>query len=84
MPDVDDADAHEEVRFLDDVKVLEISNMAPNQLAMHLADLGAEVIKIEPPKRGDATRLIGKPRRGSTTRSSIAVGTEGRRASPST
>jgi crotonobetainyl-CoA:carnitine CoA-transferase CaiB-like acyl-CoA transferase len=46
------------VRFLDDVRVLEISNLAPNQLAMHLADLGAEVIKIEPPKRGDATRLI--------------------------
>jgi crotonobetainyl-CoA:carnitine CoA-transferase CaiB-like acyl-CoA transferase len=46
------------VRFLDDVRVLEVSNLAPNQLAMHLADLGAEVIKIEPPKRGDATRLI--------------------------
>jgi crotonobetainyl-CoA:carnitine CoA-transferase CaiB-like acyl-CoA transferase len=46
------------VRFLDDVRVLEISNLAPNQLAMHLGDLGAEVIKIEPPKRGDATRLI--------------------------
>jgi crotonobetainyl-CoA:carnitine CoA-transferase CaiB-like acyl-CoA transferase len=48
------------VRFLDDVRVLEIANLAPTQLAMHLADLGAEVIKIEPPKRGDATRLIAK------------------------
>jgi crotonobetainyl-CoA:carnitine CoA-transferase CaiB-like acyl-CoA transferase len=48
------------VRFLDDVRVLEIASLAPAQLAMHLADLGAEVIKIEPPKRGDATRLIAK------------------------
>ena len=47
------------VRFLDDVRVLEIANLAPTQLAMHLADLGADVIKIEPPQRGDATRLIG-------------------------
>jgi crotonobetainyl-CoA:carnitine CoA-transferase CaiB-like acyl-CoA transferase len=52
------ADNPGEVRFLDDVRVLEVSNLAPNQLAMHLADLGAEVIKIEPPERGDATRLI--------------------------
>ena len=37
------------VRFLDDVRVLEIASLAPAQLAMHLADLGAEVIKIEPP-----------------------------------
>ena len=48
------------VRFLDDVRVLEIASLAPTQLGMHLADLGAEVIKIEPPKRGDATRLIAK------------------------
>ncbi len=48
------------VRFLDDVRVLEIASLAPAQLAMHLADLGADVIKIEPPKRGDATRLIAK------------------------
>jgi crotonobetainyl-CoA:carnitine CoA-transferase CaiB-like acyl-CoA transferase len=48
------------VRFLDDVRVLEIANLAPTQLAMHLADLGADVIKIEPPARGDATRLIAK------------------------
>jgi crotonobetainyl-CoA:carnitine CoA-transferase CaiB-like acyl-CoA transferase len=47
------------IRFLDDVRVLEIASLAPAQLGMHLADLGAEVIKIEPPARGDATRLIG-------------------------
>jgi crotonobetainyl-CoA:carnitine CoA-transferase CaiB-like acyl-CoA transferase len=47
------------IRFLEDVTVLEIANLAPTQLGMHLSDLGAEVIKIEPPKRGDATRLIG-------------------------
>jgi crotonobetainyl-CoA:carnitine CoA-transferase CaiB-like acyl-CoA transferase len=47
------------VRFLEDVTVLEVANLAPTQLAMHLADLGANVIKIEPPKRGDATRLVG-------------------------
>jgi crotonobetainyl-CoA:carnitine CoA-transferase CaiB-like acyl-CoA transferase len=54
-----DTDGHG-VRFLDDVRVLEIANLAPTQLAMHLADLGADVIKIEPPARGDATRLIAK------------------------
>ncbi len=48
------------MRFLDDVRVLEIASLAPTQLGMHLADLGAEVIKIEPPRRGDATRLIAK------------------------
>jgi crotonobetainyl-CoA:carnitine CoA-transferase CaiB-like acyl-CoA transferase len=47
------------VRFLDDVRVLEIASLSPTQLGMHLADLGAEVIKIEPPGRGDTTRLIG-------------------------
>jgi crotonobetainyl-CoA:carnitine CoA-transferase CaiB-like acyl-CoA transferase len=49
----------EGIRFLDDVRVLEIASLSPTQFGMHLADLGAEVIKIEPPKRGDATRLVG-------------------------
>lgn len=52
-------DSGDGVRFLDDVRVLEVASLSPTQLGMHLADLGAEVIKIEPPKRGDATRLIG-------------------------
>lgn len=58
MPEPDDMTSGG-VRFLDDVRVLELANLAPTQLAMHLADLGAHVIKIEPPERGDATRLIG-------------------------
>jgi crotonobetainyl-CoA:carnitine CoA-transferase CaiB-like acyl-CoA transferase len=59
-PSTDPSTGGAEVRFLDDVRVLEIASLAPAQLAMHLADLGAEVIKIEPPMRGDATRLIAK------------------------
>ncbi|SDC66498.1 Crotonobetainyl-CoA:carnitine CoA-transferase CaiB [Sphingomonas sp. YR710] len=47
------------VRFLDDVRVLEIASLSPTQLGMHLADLGADIIKIEPPVRGDTTRLVG-------------------------
>jgi crotonobetainyl-CoA:carnitine CoA-transferase CaiB-like acyl-CoA transferase/dienelactone hydrolase len=46
------------VRFLDDVRVLEIASLSPTQFGMYLADLGAEVIKVEP-VRGDTTRLMG-------------------------
>ncbi len=46
------------VRFLDDVRVLEIASLSPTQLGMYLADLGAEVIKVEP-TRGDTTRVMG-------------------------
>ena len=59
MPKSDSTADAPGIRFLDDVTVLEIAALAPDQLGMHLADLGAEVIKIEPPKRGDAARLIG-------------------------
>jgi crotonobetainyl-CoA:carnitine CoA-transferase CaiB-like acyl-CoA transferase/dienelactone hydrolase len=46
------------VRFLDDIRVLEIASLSPTQLGMYLADLGAEVIKVEP-TRGDTTRVMG-------------------------
>lgn len=46
------------VRFLDDVRVLEIASLSPTQLGMYMADLGAEVIKVEP-TRGDTTRVMG-------------------------
>ncbi|WP_374022308.1 CaiB/BaiF CoA transferase family protein [Mycobacterium sp. HNNTM2301] len=38
--------------MLDDVRVLELSLFSPDALGGHLADLGAEVIKIEPPGGG--------------------------------
>jgi crotonobetainyl-CoA:carnitine CoA-transferase CaiB-like acyl-CoA transferase/dienelactone hydrolase len=46
------------VRFLEDVRVLEIASLSPTQFGMYLADLGAEVIKVEP-VRGDTTRVMG-------------------------
>jgi crotonobetainyl-CoA:carnitine CoA-transferase CaiB-like acyl-CoA transferase len=52
-------DSPDAVRFLDDIRVLEIASLSPTQMGMHLADLGAEVIKIEAPARGDTTRMMG-------------------------
>jgi crotonobetainyl-CoA:carnitine CoA-transferase CaiB-like acyl-CoA transferase len=57
---MDPGRAGEVVRFLDDVRVLEVASLAPSMLGMHLADLGAEVIKVEPTGRGDATRLVAR------------------------
>jgi crotonobetainyl-CoA:carnitine CoA-transferase CaiB-like acyl-CoA transferase len=45
--------------LLHGVRVLELSLLAPDLLGMHLADLGAEVIKIEQPPAGDYLRDIG-------------------------
>jgi crotonobetainyl-CoA:carnitine CoA-transferase CaiB-like acyl-CoA transferase len=45
--------------FLDDLRVVEVALLAPNMLGMHLADLGADVIKVEDPDRGDYTREVG-------------------------
>jgi crotonobetainyl-CoA:carnitine CoA-transferase CaiB-like acyl-CoA transferase len=45
--------------LLSGVRVLELAHLAPDLLGMHLADLGAEVIKIEEPPAGDYLREIG-------------------------
>src|SRR5215468_4958592 len=45
--------------LLNGVRVLELALLAPDLVGMHLADLGAEVIKIEPPGAGDYIREIG-------------------------
>jgi len=45
--------------LLDGVRVIEVALLAPDALGMHLADLGADVIKVEPPGRGDYVRQIG-------------------------
>jgi crotonobetainyl-CoA:carnitine CoA-transferase CaiB-like acyl-CoA transferase len=45
--------------LLKGVQVLELSLLAPDLLGMHLADMGADVIKIEQPPGGDYVREIG-------------------------
>jgi len=45
--------------FLEGLRVVEVALLAPNMLGMHLADLGADVIKVEEPTRGDYTREVG-------------------------
>ncbi len=50
--------------LLDGVRVIEVAMFAPDALGMHLADLGAEVIKVEAPGIGDPARLLGLPYRG--------------------
>jgi crotonobetainyl-CoA:carnitine CoA-transferase CaiB-like acyl-CoA transferase len=45
--------------FLGGLRVVEVALLAPNMLGMHLADLGADVIKVEEPGRGDYTRAVG-------------------------
>jgi crotonobetainyl-CoA:carnitine CoA-transferase CaiB-like acyl-CoA transferase len=50
--------------FLGGLRVVEVSLLAPNMLGMHLAELGADVIKVEEPVRGDYTRHVGSASAG--------------------
>ena len=45
---------------LEGVRIIDCSLLGPGALTMHLADLGAEVIKVEPPS-GDPLRLTTWP-----------------------
>src|SRR5258708_25491120 len=49
---------------LDGLRVIEVAMFAPDATGMHLADLGADVIKVEQPGLGDPARLLGVPFRG--------------------
>jgi crotonobetainyl-CoA:carnitine CoA-transferase CaiB-like acyl-CoA transferase len=50
--------------LLDDLRVVEVALLAPNMLGMHLADLGADVVKVEDPGAGDYTRHVGAAQAG--------------------
>ena len=54
---------------LEAVRVLDLSRLVPGAVCSQLlADLGAEVIKIEAPGAGDYMRTVGPPLRGSGCR----------------
>ena len=44
--------------LLEGIRVLEIAIAAPDGLGAHLAEMGADVVKIEKPPLGDTTRLL--------------------------
>ncbi|MBI2995704.1 MAG: CoA transferase [Candidatus Melainabacteria bacterium] len=47
------------ITLLNGIKVLDLSRLLPGPMCtLHLADMGAEVIKIEEPKKGDYSRFI--------------------------
>lgn len=50
--------------LLDGLRVVEVALLAPNMLGMHLADLGADVVKVEDPGAGDYTRHVGAAQAG--------------------
>ncbi len=46
--------------FLSGVRVVEVTLLGPSAVGMHLADLGADVIKVEDPAGGDYLREVGR------------------------
>lgn len=54
-------------RLLEGLRVVEVAMFAPDATGMHLADLGAEVVKVEDPPLGDPARLLGVPYRGESS-----------------
>jgi crotonobetainyl-CoA:carnitine CoA-transferase CaiB-like acyl-CoA transferase len=60
-------------RPLSGIRVLDLTRLLPGPVAtMHLADMGAEVIKIEDPGAGDYARAMG-PVRNEVSQFFIAV-----------
>lgn len=45
--------------LLEGVRIVEVAQLAPSSVGGHLADLGADVIKIETPGRGEGVRHAG-------------------------
>jgi len=59
---------------LDGVRVVDLSRLVSgNMVSLQLADFGAEVIKIEDPKRGDPLRAWQTKESASTGRSTLAT-----------
>jgi crotonobetainyl-CoA:carnitine CoA-transferase CaiB-like acyl-CoA transferase len=51
--------------FLSDLLVIEVAQFGPDALGGYLADLGARVVKVEPPESGDPLRYAGALSAGS-------------------
>ena len=61
---------------LSGIRVIESTqHLAGPSCAMFLADMGAEVIKIERPGQGDASRILGKLQNGESPPSNAAMTT---------
>jgi len=73
--------------LLEGIRVLEVAQLAPASLGGHLADLGAEVIKVESGPVGDGSRLggaqaVGGPEGPGFLHSAVEPGQEERPARP--